>query len=42
MSKKLKKDSVHFNCDYNLLNNSFNQDVIIDNMIIEVSLDDIV
>jgi len=42
MLKKLSEDSVHFNCDYNFLNNSLNQDMLIDNTVIEVSLDDIV
>jgi len=42
MSEKLSEDSVHFNCDYDFLNNSFNQDVLIDNIIIEILLDSIV
>jgi len=42
VSEKLSEDSVHFNCDHNFLDNSLNQDVLINNMIIEVSLDDIV
>jgi len=42
MSEKLNEDSVYFNCDHNFLNNFLNQDILIDNMIIEISLDDIV
>jgi len=42
MSKKLNEIFIHFNCDHNLLDNSLNQDVLIDNTVIEILLDDIV
>jgi len=42
MSEKLNEDFVFFNCDHNFLDNSLNQDVLIDNTVIEILLDDIV
>jgi len=42
VSEKLSEDFVHFNCDHNFLNNSLNQDVLINNTVIEILLDSIV